>query len=71
MDAASKPQPALIAAKYVATRAGMSRSQLYALVAQGKFPPPVVQQHRFTRWQMAAVDGWIENPTAWLSKAAA
>lgn len=46
---------ALIDDKQFAATMGVSVSQLRELVRQKIAPPPVIQRHRFTRWQQGAV----------------
>jgi prophage regulatory protein len=39
---------------------GLSRSTLYALIAQSKFPPPIRISERAVAWPASAVHEWIE-----------
>jgi predicted DNA-binding transcriptional regulator AlpA len=41
-------------------RIGLSRSGLYALTAQGKFPPSTRLSHKVAVWRESDVDAWIE-----------
>jgi len=68
METKTATPPALQDAKRVAHRSGMSRSLLYQLVSEARFPAPVIQRPRFTRWRASDVDAWIDNPAAWLDK---
>lgn len=40
---------------------GLGRSQIYAMVRQGRFPRPVRLGRRCSRWRMAAVRGWVDG----------
>ena len=39
---------------------GFKRSHIYALVAQGEFPPPVKLGRRASRWVQADIERWVE-----------
>jgi len=41
-----------------------SRSHIYALVAEGGFPPPIKIGPRLTRWVEAEVQAWMEEQIA-------
>lgn len=43
----------------VLDKTGLSRSQLYRLVAAGKFPPPAHLSERITVWKELDVDQWL------------
>ena len=40
---------------------GLSRSTLYAFIADGKFPKQVSLGPRCVGWRQAAVDKWIDD----------
>jgi len=40
---------------------GLCRSQLYALVKAGKFPPPIKLSERSSAWICSEVKAWIEQ----------
>jgi prophage regulatory protein len=42
----------------VRQRVGMSKSQIYKLIAQDQFPKPVKVSHRISCWVAAEVDSW-------------
>lgn len=44
----------------VLMRTGMGKSWIYREIAAGRFPPPV-KIGRFSAWNTAAVDAWIET----------
>lgn len=50
--------PAVVAAT------GLPRSSLYALIAQGDFPPGIKLAQRAVGWPAAEVDQWIEQRIA-------
>jgi prophage regulatory protein len=43
----------------VAAKTGISRTHLYRLVQQGKFPPSHKLSERVAVWDEAAVDSWL------------
>lgn len=43
----------------VARRTGLSRSTIYAFVADGRFPPPVALGPRIVGWVESEIVGWI------------
>ena len=45
----------------VVTKTGLSRSQIYALAQQGRFPKPIKQSERSSAWVASEVDDWIES----------
>ena len=45
----------------VRQRVGMSKSQIYKLIAQDQFPKPVKVSRRISCWVAAEVDSWIKN----------
>jgi prophage regulatory protein len=55
--------PALITFVQVATKVGMGRSRIYALIAEGKFPPPV-KIGSSSRWIVAEIDAYIAQLAA-------
>jgi len=40
---------------------GLSRSTIYALIAEGKFPRPVKLSVRAVAWPESAVAAWLAN----------
>ena len=44
----------------VAQRTTLSRSHLYALVKDGKFPKPIKLGARSVAWRVEDVEAWIE-----------
>lgn len=51
----------LIKLKEVIALTGVSRSQIYALAQQGKFPRPVKLTERSSAWVASEVQEWIES----------
>lgn len=45
----------------VIERTGLSRSTLYTLIANGRFPAPVRIATRAVAWHEADVDAWIKG----------
>ena len=48
----------------VQTRTGLSRSTLYAMMAEGRFPRPVKLGKRAVGWPESAIDRWLESRTS-------
>jgi prophage regulatory protein len=55
-----KSQIKLLARKDVEKIVGMSRSWLYAAVADGEFPAPIHISPSAVRWLSSEVQSWIE-----------
>lgn len=51
----------LIKIKAVMQRTGLSRSHIYALAQQGKFPKPTKLSERSSAWVESEVQEWIES----------
>jgi len=47
--------------KQTKERTGLSRSTLYSLIKEGKFPPPIPLGARAVGWLSSDVDAWIES----------
>lgn len=59
---------ALYSQPEITARGSFSKSHLYAMVARGHFPGPVLKcGPRFTRWAAADVDAWFADPSAWIA----
>lgn len=43
----------------VEARTGLSRSTLYAWMAEGKFPKPVALGARLVAWRESEIDAWL------------
>jgi prophage regulatory protein len=43
----------------VLERTGLSKTHLYRLIQQGKFPAPRKLSERVSAWDEAAIDGWL------------
>jgi prophage regulatory protein len=48
----------------VKARTGLSRSLIYAKVAEGSFPRPVLLSRRCVGWRSHEIENWIANPVA-------
>jgi prophage regulatory protein len=55
----------------VQQRVGLSRSQIYELVRQGRFPPPVKLSERASGWSELSVSHWVDAKLSQAAKAAA
>ena len=45
----------------VRQRVGLSKSQIYKLIAEDQFPHPVKVSLRVSCWVVTEVDGWIKS----------
>lgn len=54
---------ALLDHKQVTAVTTLSRSKIYALVAEDKFPAPIKLGLKCTRWRAGAVDDWLRSLT--------
>jgi len=45
----------------VIQRTGLSRSTIYALIAQGRFPKPINISERSVGWVAAEIEQWLEE----------
>ncbi|AKH67715.1 transcriptional regulator, AlpA family [Spongiibacter sp. IMCC21906] len=61
---------ALLRRKQVEARTGLTRSTIYALMAESKFPKPVPLVGRTVAWTQSSIDKWIAERIA-ASKSAA
>lgn len=50
--------------KQVETRTGLSRSTIYARIAEGTFPRPIDLGGRAVGWIETEIDGWLRNRIA-------
>jgi len=62
---ASRAQPAFYRLRDVVRISALSRSTIYRRIAEGRFPPPVHLGGRATRWTIAALQQWVEDPGAY------
>ena len=53
--------PRLLRVRDVCERTGLSRSGLYRLVAEGRFPRQRRISHKIARWNSLEVDEWIAS----------
>lgn len=56
---AEQVREALLRRKQVEARTGLTRSTIYALMAEGKFPKPVPLVGRTVAWTESSIDKWI------------
>ncbi len=45
----------------VRQRVGISKSQIYKLIADEQFPQPVKVSQRISCWVVAEIEGWVNN----------
>jgi prophage regulatory protein len=62
IEAASNPA-ALLRLDTVLALTGLGRSTLYARIKEGRFPEPIRQGTRCSRWRAASVTSWLESIT--------
>ena len=55
------PGSRLLRLRQVLEITGLCKSQLYRLLAAGKFPKPVRVGPRTVRWTLESILAWIEN----------
>jgi prophage regulatory protein len=53
------PREILLRLPDVMERVGLSRSAIYAAMAEGEFPRPVRLTKRAVAWPASAIDAWI------------
>ncbi|QQD17803.1 AlpA family transcriptional regulator [Spongiibacter nanhainus] len=56
---AEQVRESLLRRKEVEARTGLTRSTIYALMAEGKFPKPVPLVGRTVAWTESSIDKWI------------
>lgn len=56
--------PSLLRIRDVMARTGLSRSTLYAMAGDGRFPRPVKLSVRCVAWPSDQVDAWIAERIA-------
>jgi prophage regulatory protein len=62
-DASEQQNPlALIDVKAVQRLTSIKRSTLYDWMREGRFPRPLVLSRKCSRWRLADVNAWLENP---------
>ena len=50
----------------VEARVGLSRSSIYAMMAENRFPKPLRIGRRAVGWRQSVIDDWITaRPAAW------
>lgn len=67
---AEKVREVLLRRKQVEANTGLTRSTIYALMSEGKFPKPVPLVGRTVAWTQSSIDKWIAERIA-ASKSAA
>jgi prophage regulatory protein len=64
MQIRSNDGPTIIRLPSVKSKTGWSRSSIYSLMAQGKFPAPVSLGSRAVGWVESEIDQWIASRIA-------
>lgn len=58
------PRKTLLRLPGVEDKMGLRKSQIYALIKAGTFPPPVKLSERCSAWVESELDEWIESRIA-------
>lgn len=59
--------PASLISMAEITARGISKSHVYQLIRQGRFPQPTLRiGTRFTRWSAESINEWFADPAAWM-----
>ncbi|AVO30002.1 TPA: helix-turn-helix transcriptional regulator [Stenotrophomonas maltophilia] len=58
------PRKTLLRLPGVEDKMGLRKSQIYALIKAGAFPPPVKLSERCSAWVESELDEWIESRIA-------
>lgn len=45
----------------VMAKVGLSRSSIYQMIREGKFPPQVQISQRCVAWQASSIDAWMQG----------
>ena len=53
--------PKILRRKDIENQFGLSRSTIYAMIANGRFPKPVKLGHRAVGWRSDDLQTWFEN----------
>lgn len=61
----------LIPLRVVTAFIGAGKSFVYDQMRDGRFPKPIIQRDRFTRWRLGDIQDWARDPSAWKSEATA
>lgn len=61
---ATQFREALLRRKQIEACTGLSRSTIYALMSEGKFPKPIPLTGRTVAWTQSSVDKWIAERIA-------
>ncbi|POP54254.1 helix-turn-helix transcriptional regulator [Zhongshania marina] len=54
----------LLRRKQIEACTGLSRSTIYALISEGKFPKPIPLTSRTVAWTQSSIDQWIAGRIA-------
>lgn len=64
MNTPANPLPSLERLPAVCARTGLSRSEIYRLMAAGRFPKLLKISHKSSAWVSAEIDAWIADRIA-------
>ena len=53
--------PQILRRKQLETRLGLSRSSIYQMMADGKFPYPIKLGNRSVGWISSDIEKWLED----------
>mgnify|MGYP006076168013 CR=1 FL=1 len=53
--------PQILRRKQLETRLGLSRSSIYQMMADGKFPYPIKLGNRSVGWKSSDIEKWLED----------
>ena len=56
--------PELLRLQDVCTMIGISRSTIYALLAENRFPAPICVTRRAIRWHRTEIEQWVRSRPA-------
>ena len=60
-DSAERIAERLINIRQVSEIVGLSRSVIYRLIREGKFPPPLKITKYASRWKISEINQWIDS----------
>lgn len=63
------PAEAILRLPQVKALVGLSRSSIYARVAQRAFPAPIKLTAHASGWRLGEVRAWLADPTDWAATA--
>lgn len=65
MNAPYRPLDRLLRLREVEEAVGLKKTQIYARIAEGRFPPPIkLRGTRTSRWPTSSIAAWIEDQSS-------